>query len=159
MSKTISVYLPEFNYKFQKYGKNIIINGKEFNTDITKIENKQEKNECISSYKDYVKSGKSKEYAKVKASLFFAPYIEVGLAPPIELMDYIVMYLLGFESAPELKSDMHLNITDTEVYVLDKTKEKSKKINHYSMATTGSSHISYDYEALLKALINDHNAI
>lgn len=154
MSTLITVSNDEYDFTFKKYKNYVLINGVRFNTDIKQITDLHEKNECISVYKSLVKEGKSKEYAKIKASLFFAPYIEIGLAPVIELMDLIVLYLLDQTGLPELKKDMKIIVTDKEIYVF---RGKGIKTEKYYIESNGSSHISYDYEKLLEVLINDAN--
>lgn len=156
MSFSITVSNYDYDFVFKKYKKYIFINGEQFNTHIDRIENSKERKECNNIYKSLIDEGKSDEYAKVKASLFFAPYIEIGLGPVVELMDLIVLYLLGYEpSLPALKKDMRIMITDTEIYAF---KGKNIKAEKYYIESTGSSCISYDFDKLLEVLINDANS-
>lgn len=146
----IIVIINDDMYIFKKNNNKIIVNNDVLILDPNLISDEDEKTECLEIYNSLIEEGYSVNYSLCKSALTYATYTEVGYSPPIELMDTIVLYLLGIMECENLKSDMNIIINDEEVYI----KNSSER---YYQPTTGSSCISYNYDVLLETLIKEHN--
>lgn len=136
------------NYIFTKKDNKIYINGKFYNLDIYKIEDDDIRKELIGYYEEYVSKNKSKKYSLIKAALFYAPYTECSIALAIEIMDLVVLYLMGVFEYKKIKKLMTIIITDYEIY---------SNYEKYPIEMLNSTVNDYDYESLFKKLIDDNN--
>lgn len=148
---SVFIKVEDTEYIIKRKNNTILLNGKKLITNYKDIIDDDEKLECQKIYKNYIESGMQSEYANIKAALNNAQYCEIGLSPPIEFIDNIILYLMGYKKTIEIKKDLYIIIKNDNVYL------KNNKENSYFMPTTGSSYISYDYLKLLEVLITENN--
>lgn len=153
----ITVNVNNSSYTFRKRDDFILINEKPYKMELSEF-NEEEQKDIKSVYKSYLSIKNDKTYAKYKAYLYFAPYIETCYSIAIELMDNICIYLLGaLPELPELKKNMMLKIQKEYIFVVTDIKENKKKIDKYYIPETSSSLTDYNTIELLNVLISQSN--
>lgn len=146
MSFNITVLTNNASYTFKTERSRILCNREKINLDLNKIS--ENKNDILNIYKELLKSGKDKNYARIKACVFNASYTECSFSPAIEIMDEIVLYLSNCYQLPKLTKNLRIIITDEEIYTFG-----SKNCYNFH---SYSSLISYDFFKLFETLIRDN---
>jgi|ERR1700678_52010 len=152
----ITIFINGAKYQFKRIGNDILVNDDKIILDFDLFKSPKKQEESAAIYKMLIDENQTDEYARYKASLYFAKYNNVDDSQSMEFMDTIVLYLLGCfrkNSNPldKLISNMRIIINDNEICV--------NNTNKYIFDTISSSCINYDYEKLLNVLINDNNAL
>lgn len=138
----ISIYMENDIYTFRTERSRILCNKHKLNFDLLKINPEHEK-DIKAIYRELIRDGYEKKYARIKACLYDAPYVECAFSPAIELMDHVVLYLADCFDWPKLNRNIKIYVEDNEI-----------KTESYSIPILSTSAlIGYDFKELLEELL------